>query len=224
MLLLLRPGLCLTRRRGTHQPQHQQTADDPGEPAGEEHLAQAVGEAAAQRIGEARARTRLRRRQQLGACPAESAAAVPDGSGVPASRSAAVAPVVKTVPSTAMPTAKPSWRAVFTAPDAMPLRSRGTAASAAEARVGLAMPTPAPSTASPATSTRQVESASMSIISNPPTPISSSPPPRTNRGGWVCSHRPPAPATPKLSADSGMNTQPACSGERPPIDRSHSET
>ena len=57
--------------------------------------------------------------------------------------------------------------------------------------------------------------ASTSAISRPPAPISSSPPPRTNRGGRVCRNRPPAPATTKLSTDSGMNTQPACSGRQP---------
>ena len=112
---------------------------------------------------------------------------------------------------------------MFTAPDAMPLRSRGTAANAADASVGLAIPTPTPRTASPATSTRQVESASTSAMRKPPAPTSSSPTPRTNRGGSVCRNRPPAPATRKLTTDSGMNTQPACSGDSPPIDCSHSD-
>ena len=120
-----------------------------------------------------------------------------DGLGAPASRSVDVGAVVKAVPSAATPTANPSWRAVFTAPEAMPLRSRGTAASAAEASVGLAMPTPAPRHGETGTSTRQVEWASTTVISSPPAPISSSPPPSTNRGGLSCSDAPGARRPPR---------------------------
>ncbi len=89
--------------------------------------------------------------------------------------------------------------------------------------MGLQSPTPTPSTARPGTRIPQLAPASTRAISRPPTPMIASPIPSTTRGDLSDSSRPVAAATKKLNTDSGMNTRPACSGDSPRIDCSHSD-
>jgi hypothetical protein len=53
-----------------------------------------------------------------------------------------VARAANTVPRTATPIAKPSWRAVVSEPAAMPPLRSGTAPIAEDASVGMTRPTP----------------------------------------------------------------------------------
>jgi hypothetical protein len=80
-----------------------------------------------------------------------------------------------------------------------------------------------PSSASPGTSTRHVESASTRASSSEAAPTSASPPPSTHRGAIVCRYLPASAATTKLQTDSGMNTSPPCNGDNPSTDCSHSD-
>ena len=59
----------------------------------------------------------------------------------------------KMAPRPAMPVAMPTWRNVELIPEAMPLCSGGTTATAEEASTGLIIPMPAPAKMNPGSST-----------------------------------------------------------------------
>ena len=73
-----------------------------------------------------------------------------------------------TAPSTAIPVAIPTWRNVLLAPEAMPLRCGWTTEMAPEAKTGLTIPIPKPTTRKPGSSTVQVEFAWVVAIEQEP--------------------------------------------------------
>ena len=90
--------------------------------------------------------------------------------------STAAARGANTLPSAAMPSAKPSWRAVLTAPAAIPPRCGGTAAIAAEPSVGVARPDADTGTTKPGISAGQLaEPCDDAAAIRPPTPMQQQP-------------------------------------------------
>ena len=73
-----------------------------------------------------------------------------------------------TAPSTAIPTARPSWRAVLLMPEASPPCAGGSTPRCAKVASGLASPVPAPTATRPASRCTHDESASTPVISSSP--------------------------------------------------------
>ena len=187
--------------RRAHQPEHQQPADDAAAAAGEEHVPQAVGVAGGRARRPAGPRSPGRPQPRIcRACPADSAEASARRVGGAARPAAPRWRRVGEHACRAPPPRGRSRAAGRCSPRRTPCRCARAARPPARPRPASGWPSRPRRRAPPArrTSTRQVESASTSAMQQPPTPISSSPTPRTNRGGSVCRNRPPAPATTKL--------------------------
>src|SRR3954462_6633091 len=74
-----------------------------------------------------------------------------------------------------MPIASPSWRAVLLIPDARPPWAGGSTPRCVKVASGLARPTPAPTTISPASRCSHDESESTPVISSSPAAVSAMP-------------------------------------------------
>ena len=111
-----------------------------------------------------------------------------------------------------MPVAIPTWRNVLLAPEAMPLRCGCTTDTAAEARTGLTVPTPAPHSRKPGNRTVQAECGLVVAMNRSPPVIRIMPIPSRRRECTRTVSRPAKNATPKDISVRGRKRAPAASG------------
>ena len=116
-------------------------------------------------------------------------------------------------PSTAIPTASPSCRAVLLMPDARPPCAGGSTPRWAKVTSGFASPVPAPTTISPASRCSHDESAPRPVISTRPPAHSAIPSASPAVSGTRALRRPATSETTKATIASGASHSPTSTGD-----------